>query len=404
MDQNSQKKGSVLGGILLVSGCCIGAGMLGLPVLSAMTGFVPSVTMLLLIWIFMTCTGLLLLEVNLWFPGEVNIISMTRRTLGFPGQAIAWVTFLFLFYSLMVAYTAANGALVADFVQDFAKVSIPEWLGSALFALLLGVVLYAGTSSTDRFNRILMLGLVISYAALMAVGIKHVHFQYLAHQDWSMALLVLPAMIVSFGFHNLVPSLVNYLNHDVKRLRLTIIIGSSIPLLVYLLWEFLILGLIPVHGMGGFKEAFDKGQMATRVLRAASGVDWVSDIAQFFAFFAIVTSFVGVALSFIDFLADGLKVKKTASGIALLCTLVILPPFLFALVYPQVFLAALSYAGGLGTVTLFGILPAAMAWVGRYRQHRSSLAQVPGGKGLLIMVILFSLFIICIQLSQEFLS
>ena len=40
-------QGKLLGGILLVAGCCIGAGMLGLPVLSAQAGFKPSVVMFL---------------------------------------------------------------------------------------------------------------------------------------------------------------------------------------------------------------------------------------------------------------------------------------------------------------------------------------------------------------------
>ncbi|NGX44712.1 MAG: hypothetical protein K1060chlam3_00887, partial [Candidatus Anoxychlamydiales bacterium] len=35
--------GSVLGGMLLIAGSCIGAGMLGLPVLLGLTGFFPSI-------------------------------------------------------------------------------------------------------------------------------------------------------------------------------------------------------------------------------------------------------------------------------------------------------------------------------------------------------------------------
>src|SRR5436305_1705561 len=116
------QKGSVLGGTLLISVCCIGAGMLGLPVLSASTGYQTSIVMLLISWLFMTCTGLLLLEVNLCFSDEVNIVSMAYRTLGNIGRAIAWVTFLFLFYCLLVAYTAGSGELVTDFVRDISAV------------------------------------------------------------------------------------------------------------------------------------------------------------------------------------------------------------------------------------------------------------------------------------------
>lgn len=390
--------GSVLGGTLLIAGCCIGAGMLGLPVLSALAGFQPSVVILLLSWFFMLTTGLLFLEVTLWFKDEVNIVTMADRTLGFIGKATAWIVFLYLFYCLMVAYIAGSGSLFADFAQEIAGIALPSWVGSIICTILLGIFLYFGTKTADLLNRFLMLGLIGSYVALVILGAPHVSLEFLKHDDWSKALFVLPVMIVSFGFHNLVPSLATYLNHDVPRLRRTIILGSVIPLLVYLAWQALILGLIPVEGEGGFREALDKGQMATQALKNAVGIPSVVDLAQYFAFFAIVTSFVGVALSFIDFLADGLHIKKNAFGKLLLCLLVLSPPLVFAIVYPNIFLEALNYAGGIGAVILFGVLPAAMVWSGRYYKGLGQTVLVPGGKTVLVIVMTFSLVVVVLQL------
>ncbi len=45
MQTHPINKNNLLGGILLIAGCCIGAGMLGLPVLSALAGFTPSLFM-----------------------------------------------------------------------------------------------------------------------------------------------------------------------------------------------------------------------------------------------------------------------------------------------------------------------------------------------------------------------
>lgn len=395
---HEQAKGSLLGGILLISGCCIGAGMLGLPVLSAMAGFKPSFFMFLLGWAYMACTGLLLLEINLCFPEEVNIVSMAHRTFGLFGKVIAWSMFLFLFYCLMVAYTAASGELVADFINRLTGITIYPWIGALFFSLLLGVLLFIGTHAIDHFNRLLMLGLVVSYFILIILGIPHIDINLLKHSDWGYATWVLPVMIISFGYHNLIPSLTHYFKRDVKQLRIAILIGSAIPLVVYLLWEALILGLVPIEGPGGLKEAVDKEQIATHVLRTVTGSPWVLDIAQAFAFFAIITSFVGVALSFVDFLADGLRVKKTAFSKIYLCLLALLPPFILAMIYPQIFLTALNYAGGIGAVILFGILPAAMVWSGRYVEKISSKPLVPGGKMMLGIIMLFSLGVLLIQL------
>lgn len=399
---NSLRQGSLLGAILLISGCCIGAGMLGLPVLSAPAGFIPSLVLFFISWLFMTCTGLLLLEANLWFKDDVNIISIATRTLGNIGKYTAWILFAFLFYALMVAYISGSGELFADFYQEIMHQPFPPWIGSILCTAVLAIFLYIGTQAVDKFNRFLMLGLIASYVALVVLGSHHVNIDLLKHYDWSASFLVLPAMIISFGFHNLVPSLTTYLNRDVRKLKLAILIGSSIPLAVYILWEWLILGLISYDV--DFRQAIDKGQMASQILRDSVGSSHVVVMAQYFAFFAIVTSFVGVALSFCDFLADGLGIKKTSQGKALLCLLALLPPLFFSLVYPKIFLIALSYAGAFGAVILFGILPAAMVWSGRYYKKLNTQQLVPGGKGMLLAVILFSCLIFALQFIHEFLK
>ncbi len=394
MNAHSTREGSLLGGILLVAGCCTGAGMLGLPVLSAQAGFLPSVAIFFICWLFMVCTGLLLLEVNLWHKGEINIITMVGQTLGRLGKFVSWLVFLFLFYSLMVAYVAASGKLITDFIVELTGCHFYEGLSGLLFCLLFGVLLYLGTGAVDWFNRLLMLGLILSYVGLVSVGVSHVNGDLLKHQDWASTTMVIPAVIVSFGFHNLVPSLKTYFHGHVRSLKWVIIVGSAIPLLIYLIWEWVILGLVPLQD---FTSALDKGEIATEALKNAVQISWIVDVAQAFAFFAIVTSFLSVALSFVDFLADGLNIEKTSRGKLVLTLLVLVPPFMCALLYPTIFLKALNIAGGFGAVVLFGILPALMVWKGRYTQRLDKIRIVPGGKPILVFVLAFSVWVIILQ-------
>lgn len=395
------ENGHLLGGILLVSGSCIGAGMLGLPMLSAHAGFKPSILMFILCWLFMTCTGLLLLEVNLWFKDETNLSTLAGRTLGAFGKFTAWIVFLFLFYCLMVAYASASGELFTDFFQEITLITLPHGIGSILMTSIFGIMVYLGTEAVDKFNRVLMLGLCATYILLLFLGAPHVNPDYLNTTNFSAALIVIPAMIVSFGFHNLIPSLTTYLNHDPKKLKIVFIVGSLIPLIIYIAWEWLLLGLIPLHGESGFTEALTQGDLTTKILKAHVGGSLIVDLAHYFAFFAIVTSFLGVALSFVDFLADGLTIKKTAKGKFLLSCMALGPPLIFSLIYPKIFLVALNYAGGFGAVILFGILPALMVWSGRYIKKIDSIRIVPGGKLMLTLVLMISVAIIILQLTQE---
>src|SRR5271155_5572244 len=106
MSGDKLRPGSVIGGILLVAGSCIGAGMLALPILTGLAGFFPSLIMFLSAWVFMTLTGLLLVEVNGWFDRRVNLITMAGHTFGKFGKTLSWVLYLFLFYALLVAYVS----------------------------------------------------------------------------------------------------------------------------------------------------------------------------------------------------------------------------------------------------------------------------------------------------------
>lgn len=389
---------NILGGVLLVAGCCIGAGMLGLPVVSAAAGFLPSSVVFILSWLFMFATGLLLLEVNLHFSKDVSIITMAGRTLGKKGQAACWFLYLYLFYSLMVAYVAGTGNLLSDFASIFG-LSISRTAASFVSTALFGLIIYFGTDAVDRFNRLLMLGLVASYALMLSLGISAVKTENLTHASWPLAAAAIPVMVISFGFHNLVPTLTTYYHHSVKRLVLVLFLGSALPLLVYLVWNFLILG---ITSPGSFVAISKEGDLATEALRNVTGSESVFLVANLFAFFAIVSSFITVALSFKDFLADGFSIPKEGRGKILLTVLVLLPPLLAAEIYPGIFLAALGYAGAYGAVILFGVIPVIMVWKGRYVEKLESKELLPGGKAALLLIAAFALGVTLLQLYQDF--
>jgi tyrosine-specific transport protein len=195
---------------------------------------------------------------------------------------------------------------------------------------------------------------------------------------------------VSFAYQGIIPTLANYMHYDAKKIRQAILIGSFIPLLAYVIWEWLILGIIPLEGTQGLKAALIAGHNAVYPLKYFIHNNLVNTLALFFAFFALVTSFIGVTLGLRDFLADGLNIEKKGKGKGLLVGLVFFVPLAISVGYPHIFLIALEYAGGLGSALLLGLLPIVMVWKGRYCLHLSPAHhQLPGGKYLLILLGLF---------------
>lgn len=385
---------STFKGVLLISGTSIGGGMLALPVLTAQAGFLPSLLVFFLCWAFMASTGLLFLEILSKMKKDANIISMAEKTLGEWGKWAAWVLYLFLFYCLTVAYIVGCG----DLVMEVANKTIPEWLGSLLFILIFSPLIFLGAKLVGKVNLVLMMGLFISYIAFIVLGAGYIQLEPLLQHKWQFAFMAFPIAFTSFAYQGTIPTLYSYMDHDLHKTKKAIIIGSFLPFIVYAIWQGLILSVVPVHAPGGLLDALNEGDNAITPLRHFINNPSVYIIGQFFAFFALVTSFLGVTLGLLDFLSDGLSIKKTVSGKILLCSLIFIPPLIISFTYPGLFLMALDYAGGFGCALLLGLMPVLMVWSLRYHLNEKTRQLLGGGKWTLGLLALFVIFEITCQL------
>ncbi len=381
------------GGILLVAGTAIGAGMLALPVISGFAGFFPSVLALVACWAFMFTTAWLILEVNLAVPGDVNMISMASRTLGAVGRWVCWGTYLLLLYSLTAAYLAGSAPLFTGAVEAVAGTRLPDWVGCFVLLGLFGLFVYLGTRSVDHINRVFMFGLLLAYVALVIFVPPYVQTDLLKTVNFPAICVAVPVIVTSFGFHIIIPTLTTYLQHHKRMLRWTIFIGSLIPLVVYLLWEFLVLGVVPLDGSVSLSSAWELGESGAQPLAAILQTPWIATTAQLFSFFAIITSFLGVSLSLSDFLGDGLKMHRFTWGREAVCLMTFVPPLVFVLTYQRGFLLALQYAG-IFVAILLGVLPALMAWT--LPHYRSGVKRA-----ILVLVLLVSLGVIGLELCSS---
>jgi tyrosine-specific transport protein len=372
-------------GTLLIAGTTIGAGMLGIPLLTAGAGFYPAMGITVLVWLFMLATGLLFLEATLWMHEGANVLSMSRRFLGSTGKLAAGGTFLFLYYCLMVAYYAAGAPLFIAGLESALGITFGTSTGYLLYGLLFGSIVAFGLKLVDRINYVLMAAMFIAYFSLLGLGAPEVSAERFTHSNWSKAIFAAPILFSSFGFHNIIPSLVTYFKRDVKVLKRSIFFGTLIPLIIFLAWQWLIIGAVPENAI---EDALSQGKPATHALQSLTGHPWVMKLGQFFAFFAIITSMLGVAFSMVDFLADGLRVKGKR---ALLCLSVFLPPFLLSAMDPSIFVTALGFAGGFGEAFLNGLLPVSFVWVGRFMRKLEGKPLVPGGQWMLALLFILAL-------------
>lgn len=391
-----------VGSVLLVAGTQIGAGMLALPITTARGGYFFSVLLFLVSFLYMLLTLYLLMEANLYEESyEANIISMAKKRLGTFGQFVAWFSFLLLLYSVAAAYISAGGSLVAKLLHDsFSFAQDTHW-GVTLFIILFACVVFLGPFVVDYVNRFLMFGLILSYLLMVIFITPHLRLSNFSLGEPIYLLAAVPVVVLSFTSHIIVPSLRTYLQNDVSKLKKALWYGSLIPLIFYLIWETLILGVVPAHGTSSLANIADAAHPVaklTDMLHASTGLAWIAIAVGSFSFFALVTSFLGVALALMDFLADGFQIKKNLSGRVILLLATIVPPLLFALFSPSGFVLALSYAGVFVAI-LYGILPVIMVWKARYIERLPATYRVTGGRPVLVLSVICSILVILFQVG-----
>lgn len=348
---------SVISGAFLVSGTAIGAGMLGMPLLTGVAGFLPAAVVTTLVWFFMYLTGLAFLEATLWRKEECNILSLSQYFLGRTMRFISGGMFAFLYYALMVAYFAAGAPLLGKILGE-----IPTWGSMGLFCAIFGSIVALGVHWIDRVNIVLTVGMIATWALLIGFGTSEVDAGKLVPALWNRAPFAAPILFSAFGFHNIIPSLTTYLKRDRKILHLSILVGTLISLVVYLVWQWLVIGSVPREELIRIQAA---GLPATAAMAKVIRVPAVYSLSHAFAFFAIMTSTLGVSFSLVDFLGDG--IKRSARGGWMrwgLTAMVFIPPAVIAGVNPHIFDTALGIAGGFGEAFLNGLLPVLLVWAG----------------------------------------
>ncbi|WP_350304328.1 tyrosine transporter TyrP [Photorhabdus viridis] len=390
-------KNRTIGSIFIVAGTTIGAGMLAMPLAAAGVGFGTTFVMLVALWVLMSYTALLLVEVYQYSPADTGLGTVAKRYLGRGGQWLTGFSMLFLMYALTTAYISGAGELLAGSLSSWLDKPVPISFGILIFTMVAGCVVTIGTQSVDMINRLLFTAKIIFLVIMLAVMMPHIKNTNLLSMplEQGLVLSAIPVVFTSFGFHGSVPSIVSYMGGDTRKLRKIFVIGSAIPLTAYILWQLATLGAISSHTFVGIlaEQAGLNGLL--QAVRDVVATPRVELAVRLFADLALATSFLGVSLGLFDYMADLFKRRNNAAGRLQTGMITFVPPLLCALYYPN-FVMALTFAAvALSILAL--LLPSILAW--RSRQIEQTAYRVIGGKLALALVFLCGIAVIAIQIG-----
>lgn len=388
-----------LGSTLIVAGTTIGAGMLAMPLTSAEMGFSMTVILLIALWLLLSYSALLFVELYQKAPAaDAGIATLAEQYFGVAGRVVATFSLVIFMYAILTVYSLGGGNLLAPFLEFFGENA--EQVAIIGFVLIFAIAVTTGTSVVDGFTRLFFIGKLIAFALVLFTMLPKATMENLGAMPLHHFLIISasPVFFTSFGFHVVIPSINKYLDGDVRRLRLSIIVGTAIPLVAYILWQMATHG---VFSQMEFVEIIRQNPTLNGLVEAtykATGSSFISSSVRIFSALALITSFLGVALALFDCLDDLLKRVNIQASRLSLGLLTFVPVLLFALFYRD-FLAVLSYAGQM--FTFYGlVLPVAMVWVARKR-FPDMPYRVAGGTLALILALVLGLIIINVPFLIE---
>tara|TARA_Y100001956_G_C4123878_1_gene189007 strand:+ start:1105 stop:2307 length:1203 start_codon:yes stop_codon:yes gene_type:complete len=387
-------KSKIFGSTLIIAGTTIGAGMLALPLASAGIGFTASLVIMLVLWGLMAYTALLMIEVHQHADKDATLHTLAKQFLGVKGKWVASFSMMFLFYALCAAYIAGGGAQFSERLQSIAGINLSSTSATLIFTIIVACVVTIGTATVDKVNRILFTVKIVAMALVLTFLAPNVTESYLLSMPMEQGLVIaaIPVIFTSFGFHGSIPAIVNYLDGHTPSLRRAIMIGSAIPLVIYIFWQVVTLGVVN-------QATLVDNQGLSALIGTLSETVHQSNLGQtigIFADLALLTSFLGVSLGLFEFLGDTLKKRNKGNSRIVTALITFVPPMGFALFYPQGFIMALGYAA-IALVILAIFLPILMVKQAR-TQADASHYQVLGGNTALLLSSAVGIMIVGAQL------
>jgi tyrosine-specific transport protein len=375
---------------LLVVGNLVGAGVLALPVNTGLSGFLPSLILMLVFCGAMFYSAIVLAkEANKAHTETFNYPSLFHKYLGNTGKWIAILANLIILYGLLTAFITGGTSVIATLFN------IPQvfhrWIALLFFSALVCIIM-KGINVIVKFNAFFVTVVFISFFIITAMGFEHIKPQNLAYKDWRFLPCAIPIIVTAFHFHNIIPSVCKSLKWNNAMIIKTILAGMFIGLVIYVSWVLVGVGALPIsNGDTSLIYAFNHNLPATIPMSKLIFSPIFMLFAMIFSLVAITQSCIANSTGLLAFTEDLMvnQFKKTNKILKIIVAFA--PPLIVSLVYPDIFLKALSIAGGFGIVLLFGILPAILA------------IRTTGGwrKAVAIIILILFAFAFIFEFMQE---
>ncbi len=270
--------------IATLTGCVIGAGVLGIPYVVVRAGFWTGMLVILVVGFAMLLLHLLMGEISLRSSKPHQLAGYAEVHLGKVGKYLMMVSMVIGVYGAMLAYTLGVGeSLLSIFGGS-------EWLWMIVFYVVMGVLLYGGLKVLEK-SELWMEGVklfILIFILIVLFSSSYFSPSRLAGFSWKNLLLPYGVILFAYIGTAAIPEVREELGKFRSLLKWAIVFGTLIPMLVYLLFTFAVVGV-----SGNFTT-----DVAT--IGLASLFDGLGVFLNVFAILAMATSFVALGYALRD--------------------------------------------------------------------------------------------------------
>ncbi len=348
--------------VTLLMGTTIGAGILGIPYAVAKAGVLYGFVLIVILGLAFLFLNLFLGEIVLRTKEQHQLPGYAEKYLGRWGKRIMAFSMFIGLYGALTAYLIGEGTAL----QALFKFGTPFWYILLFFVIVSGII-YLGIKATGNAELILI-SLLFLVVAIIAI-FSYTHLQPDNFTSFNLAYAFLPYGVILFAYIGLpaIPELREELEQKLHRMKNAIIIGSLLPIFLYVVFTFFIVGIV---GTEQFELLQPNERIATVALSIYS-IPILGIFANILAVLAMFTSFLTIGLALVEIYQYdyGLR-RRTAFFLA-----VSLPLFI-ALLNLTTFIEVLgitgAIAGGLG-----GMLIVLMYWKAKGLGDRTPEYSLP---------------------------
>lgn len=319
-----KKPVSVADAVFMITGMTIGAGVLGIPYVVAQVGLKVGIAYILVLGFIMLSLNLMLGEIAVKTKESLQIPGLVGKYLGRWPKYFINVMIIFGSFGALLAYIAGEGQSLAALFGGEPVV----W--SCVFWAIASVVVWRGLQTIKVVEKILSIIVISIIAGLSIFILKDFKMAHWAYTD--MSNIFLPYGVILFALNG-TPAIIEahaLLPKDQRSFKKALIIGSLIPVAVYVLFALAVVGA----------TGLQTSEIATIGLGEKFGTG-VLVLSNIFAILAMSAGFIGSGIALKQSFVWDSKINTVLAEFLVIGVPILL--FVFGL---REFITILSVAGG----------------------------------------------------------